>query len=191
MRTRKFAFEIIWPLIKQDKFILSQIIYNRSVSNAPERGQIRAPQWPPKWLQQIFIFSLFNLKKLTYQSIWGICYLNKNHSWRRHWLCWRFFFLFKNSNHVLHWNKNENIINCLNTDWLVSYGLLSFYLGWGGTVCWIGVKVAVLCARQYMSWNMFLIKVLNNFWYFEHQILTMICSEAYLKHNWRNYSWKM
>ena len=54
------------------------------------------------------------------------------------------------------------------------------------TVCWIGVKVAVLCARQYMSWNIFLIKVLNNFWYFEHPILTMICSEAYLKHYWRN-----
>ena len=57
---------------------------------------------------------------------------------------------------------------------------------WGGdTVCWIGVKVAVLCARQYMSWNIFLIKVLNNFWYFEHRILTMIYSKPYLKHNWK------
>ena len=36
----------------------------------------------------------------------------------------------------------------------------------------------------------FLIKVLNNFWYFEHPILTMIYSEAYLKHNWRNCPWK-
>ena len=59
-----------------------------------------------------------------------------------------------------------------------------------GTVCWIGVKVAVLCAQQYMSWNIYLIKVLNNFWYFEHPILTMTYSEAYLKHNWRNCLWK-
>ena len=49
-----------------------------------------------------------------------------------------------------------------------------------GTVCWIGFKVAVLCAQQYMFWNIFIIKVLNNFWYFEHPILTMICLEAYL-----------
>ena len=62
--------------------------------------------------------------------------------------------------------------------------------GGQGTVCWIGVKVAVLCAQQYMSWNIFLIKILNNFWYFEHPILTMIYSEAYLKHNWRNCLWK-
>ena len=54
------------------------------------------------------------------------------------------------------------------------------------TVCWIEVKVAVLCAHQYMPWNLLLIKVLNNFWYFKHQILTRICSEAYLKHYWRN-----
>ena len=53
-------------------------------------------------------------------------------------------------------------------------------------VCWIGVKGALLCAQQYMSWNIFLTKVLNNFWYFEHPILTMIYSEAYLKHYWRN-----
>ena len=58
------------------------------------------------------------------------------------------------------------------------------------TVCWIGVKVAVLCAWQYMPWNIFLIKVLNNVWYFEQPILTMIWSEAYLKHNWRNCLWK-
>ena len=58
------------------------------------------------------------------------------------------------------------------------------------TVCWIGVKVAVLWAVQYMPWNVFLIKVLNNVWYFEQPILTMICSEAYLKHNWRNCLWK-
>jgi len=54
------------------------------------------------------------------------------------------------------------------------------------TVCWIGVKVAVLCARQYMPSNLLIIKVLNNFLYFKHQILTGICSEAYLKHYWRN-----
>ena len=59
-----------------------------------------------------------------------------------------------------------------------------------GTGCWIRVKVAVLWARQCMSWNIFLIKVLNNFWYFEHWILTMICWEAYLKHDWRNCLWK-
>ena len=35
------------------------------------------------------------------------------------------------------------------------------------TVCWIEVKVAVLCAHQYMPWNLLLIKVLNNFWYFQ------------------------
>ena len=63
-------------------------------------------------------------------------------------------------------------------------------LNWGGTVCWIEVKVVVLCAQQYMSWNIFLIKVLNNIWYFEHPILTMICLEAYLKNNWRNCLWK-
>ena len=62
-------------------------------------------------------------------------------------------------------------------------------ISWG-TVCWIGVKVSVLCARQYMSWNIFLIKVLNNFWYFEHPILTMTYLEVYLKHNWRNCLWK-
>ena len=58
------------------------------------------------------------------------------------------------------------------------------------TVCWVEVKVAVLCAQQYMPWNLLLIKLLNNFWYFKHQILTKICSEAYLKHNWRNCLWK-
>ena len=54
------------------------------------------------------------------------------------------------------------------------------------TVCWIGVKVAVLCAWKYMSWNTFLIKVLNKFWYFEHSTLTIIYLEAYLKRDWRN-----
>ena len=57
-------------------------------------------------------------------------------------------------------------------------------------VCWIGVKLAVLCARLYMHWNIFIIKVLNNVWYFQQPILSMICSEAYLKHNWRNCLWK-
>ena len=58
---------------------------------------------------------------------------------------------------------------------------------WPGpcTVCWIEVKVAVLCACQYMPWNLFLIIILNNFWYFKHQTSTGICSEACLKHNWR------
>ena len=55
-----------------------------------------------------------------------------------------------------------------------------------GTVCWIEVKVAVLCAQQYMPWDLHMIKVLNNFSYFKHQILTRIYSEAYLKHYWRN-----
>ena len=60
--------------------------------------------------------------------------------------------------------------------------------GAGGarTVCWIGVKVAVLYARQYMPSNLLIIKVLNIFLYFKHQISTGICSEAYLKHYWRN-----
>ena len=53
------------------------------------------------------------------------------------------------------------------------------------TVRWNEIKVAVLCARQYMPWNLLLIKVLNNFWYFKHQTSTMIWSEAYMKHNWR------
>ena len=52
---------------------------------------------------------------------------------------------------------------------------------WGvGTVCWIRVKVVVLCAHKYMLWNLLLIKVLNNFWYYKHQIPTGTCSEAYL-----------
>ena len=46
------------------------------------------------------------------------------------------------------------------------------------------------CVGQYMSWNIFVIKVLNIFWYFEHPILTMICLEAYLKNDWRNCLWK-
>jgi hypothetical protein len=37
-----------------------------------------------------------------------------------------------------------------------------------------------------MLWNLLLIKVLNNFWYLKHEILTRICSEAFLKHYWRN-----
>ena len=45
------------------------------------------------------------------------------------------------------------------------------------TVCWIEVKVAVLCAWQYMPWKLLIIKVSNYFWYFNH--LTSICSEAY------------
>ena len=49
-----------------------------------------------------------------------------------------------------------------------------------GTVCWIEVKVAVLCAHQYMPWNLLLIKVLHNSWYSKHQIPTRTCSEAYL-----------
>ena len=36
------------------------------------------------------------------------------------------------------------------------------------------------------SWILLLIKVLNNFWYFKHKILTRMCSEAYLKYYWRN-----
>ena len=76
--------------------------------------------------------------------------------------------------------------NWLLMSWQINHSLSSV----GGTVCWIGVKVAVLCTQQYMSWNIFLIKVLNNFWYFEHPILTMTYSEAYLKHNWRNCLWR-
>ena len=53
-------------------------------------------------------------------------------------------------------------------------------------VSWIEVKVAVLCPRQYMPKNLILMKVFNKFWYFKHQILTRIGSEAYLRHNWRN-----
>ena len=45
-------------------------------------------------------------------------------------------------------------------------------------------------ASKYMPWTVLLIIVLNNFWYFKHQILTRICSDAYLKHNWRNCLWK-
>ena len=60
-----------------------------------------------------------------------------------------------------------------------------------GHSCWIEVKVAVLCARQYMPWNLFLIKILNNFWHFKHQILTRISSEAYLKRSWRNCIWNI
>ena len=52
------------------------------------------------------------------------------------------------------------------------------------------LEVAVLCAQQYMSWNIFPIQVLNNFCYFEHPTLTMIYSEAYLKRNWRYCLWK-
>ena len=70
------------------------------------------------------------------------------------------------------------------------YRDVNSFLKLGGTVCWIEVKVVVLCAQHYMSWNIFLIKVLNNIWYFEHPILTMICLEAYLKNNWRNCLWK-
>ena len=40
--------------------------------------------------------------------------------------------------------------------------------------------MAVFCAHQYMPWNLLLIKVLINFWYFKHQISTGTCSEAYL-----------
>ena len=54
------------------------------------------------------------------------------------------------------------------------------------TVYWIEVKVAVFSARQYMLWNIFIIKVLNIFWYFKLEILTRICSEAFLKQYWRN-----
>ena len=54
------------------------------------------------------------------------------------------------------------------------------------TVCWIEVKVGVLYARQCMPWDLLLTKVLNIFWYFKHQIMTKISSEAYLKHYWRN-----
>ena len=54
------------------------------------------------------------------------------------------------------------------------------------SVCWIEVKVAVLSAHQYIPWKLILIKFLNNFWYFKVQMSTRICSEAYLKHYWRN-----
>ena len=76
----------------------------------------------------------------------------------------------------------------LNNIFVTVGGAKSFIpkLGHQGTVCWIEVKVAVLCARQYMPWNLLLIKVLNSFWYFKHQISTRIGSKAYLKHNWRN-----
>ena len=62
--------------------------------------------------------------------------------------------------------------------------------GRGGTVCRIGVKVAVLCAQQFMPWNILIIKVLNNFWYFKYQIPTRTCSKAHLKRYWRNCLWK-
>ena len=51
-------------------------------------------------------------------------------------------------------------------------------------MCWNEVKVAVLCAHQYMPWSLIIIKVLNNFWHFEHYIPTRTCSEAYLSHYW-------
>ena len=93
--------------------------------------------------------------------------------------------------------ENEAVIwvaTCYLAIWLGTIKQLSWQQdrrNWGqGTVCWIGVKVAVLCARQYISWNIFVIKVLNDFWYFNHPILTMISTEAYLKHNWRNCLWK-
>ena len=38
-----------------------------------------------------------------------------------------------------------------------------------------------------MSWNILLIRVLNNFWYFKHQILTRICPEGYSKHYLRSF----
>ena len=59
------------------------------------------------------------------------------------------------------------------------------------TVCWIEVKVAVLCAHQHMPWNPLLIKVLHNFSYFKHQIPTRTSSEEYLWHYWRNFLQKM
>ena len=70
--------------------------------------------------------------------------------------------------------------------WTKSRFRIFWLRGTKGTVCWIEVKVAVLCARQYMPWNLLIIKVFNIFLYFKHQILTSICSEAILKHNWRN-----
>ena len=51
----------------------------------------------------------------------------------------------------------------------------SFYSDKVGTVRWIEVKMAVLRVQQYMPWNQLLINVLNDFWYFKHQILTTIC----------------
>ena len=87
-----------------------------------------------------------------------------------------------------HWSEVENRTKV----WLGAFHKECQILrrGKGGTVCWIEVKLAVLCARQYMPWNLLLIKVLNNFWYFKHQILTRISSEAYLKCKWRNCLWK-
>ena len=71
--------------------------------------------------------------------------------------------------------------------WLALTKVLQGYLG---TVCWIEVRVALLCAQQYVPWNLLIIEVLNNFWYFKHQILTRICSEVYLKQEiiLRNYN---
>ena len=67
--------------------------------------------------------------------------------------------------------------------WLGTIHILRKHLYGVGTVCWIEVKVAILC---FVPWNLLLIKTLNNFWYFKHQISTRICSKAYLKHYWRS-----
>ena len=81
---------------------------------------------------------------------------------------------------IFHWS---NLLLCsyVSTTPIGQIGLKmgKFPLG-NGTVCWIEVKVAVLCAHQYMPWNLLLIKVLDNFWHFKHQIPTRTCSEAYL-----------
>ena len=65
----------------------------------------------------------------------------------------------------------------------VDWGIVRRIYGTGpaepSTVRWNEVKVAVLCARQYMPWNLLLIIVLNHFWYLKHQTLTR------LKHNWK------
>ena len=72
---------------------------------------------------------------------------------------------------TLFWHKNRKL----------------WFLRPPSTVCSIEVKVAGLCTHQYMAWILLPSKVLNIFLYIKHQILTRICSEAYLKHNQRNF----
>ena len=83
-------------------------------------------------------------------------------------------FLFKISCGLWYWFWSPKYTN-------LYLGLMGvpgiFFLGGRGNE----VKVAVLC-----TWpEMYFWSVLNNCWYFKHQSLTRICSEACLKHNWR------
>ena len=132
-------------------------------------------RWICKW-QNAFLHAFITANK-TEKAFRFICCAMNDKSWKLQFKNEFYAWIISYSKHTA-WIWIQNGQKTRRNFWCI-LGRLGTYMI-PPTVCWIEVKVAVLCAHQYMPWNLLLIKVLNNFWYFKHQISTGTCSEAYL-----------